>query len=336
MSSRQRIGLDQGWRYGLGAGAIRRWVRRGTCSPVVGPVDSSNGSVAASGPADASWPSGPSADRRDNRRPGPSACARRADGDRDLDVRLGSWTSTSDSTDFGLGLVALLARLVAARVPDPQHPGAEGDDQGREGEPDADVDQARRPHHSGELVRPGIKHREHRAVGIEHLLDRHAHELERRERRSRRARPRPPRRRPSGSSARSTGTSGRARGRSSSPIAPPATPEAAVTANRLATWPNEMPPSRAQSDSSPTLAPRMIRMFRRPATSLPRTISRSLRSVIEQQVERAAILLVGDRGRREQRGEEEHQRELEHGEHDVEDCRRTAPARRARGRPASR
>ena len=59
----------------------------------------------------------------------------------------------------------------------------------------------------------------------------------------------------------------------SNPIAPPATPEAAVTANRLATCPNEMPPKRAQSESRPTLAPRMIRMFSRPATSLPTTIS---------------------------------------------------------------
>ena len=69
-----------------------------------------------------------------------------------------------------------------------------------------------------------------------------------------------------------------------SPRAPPATPDAAVTAKRFTTWPNEMPPNNAHSDTSPILAARIIKMFKRPATSLPSTISRSLRSVIMSSV----------------------------------------------------
>ena len=61
-------------------------------------------------------------------------------------------------------------------------------------------------------------------------------------------------------------------------------------------------------------------MFSSPATSLPSTISRSLRVGHEQQSERPAVLLVRDRGRGEQRREEEHQGQLEHGEHPVEDA----------------
>ena len=45
-----------------------------------------------------------------------------------------------------------------------------------------------------------------------------------------------------------------------------------------------MPPKKAHSDTSPMLAARIIKMFKRPATSLPITISRSLKSVIKRSV----------------------------------------------------
>ena len=41
----------------------------------------------------------------------------------------------------------------------------------------------------------------------------------------------------------------------SNPIAPPATPDAAVTANRLATCPNEMPPKRRRARADQRLPP---------------------------------------------------------------------------------
>ncbi len=69
-----------------------------------------------------------------------------------------------------------------------------------------------------------------------------------------------------------------------SPSAPPATPDAAVTANRFSTCPNEIPPKNAQIDKKPTLAARIVKMFSSPATSLPSTISRSLRSVMSKSV----------------------------------------------------
>ena len=65
-----------------------------------------------------------------------------------------------------------------------------------------------------------------------------------------------------------------------SPIAPPATPDEAVTANRVSTCPNEIPPRSMQSAMSPVPAPSMARIFIRPASNFPSTISRSLRSVI--------------------------------------------------------
>ena len=70
----------------------------------------------------------------------------------------------------------------------------------------------------------------------------------------------------------------------SRPSAPPATPDAAVTAKRFTTCPNEIPPKKAHSDTSPMLAARIIKIFKSPATSLPSTISRSLRSVISSSV----------------------------------------------------
>ena len=70
----------------------------------------------------------------------------------------------------------------------------------------------------------------------------------------------------------------------SSPIAPPAIPEDAVTRNRLLTCANEIPPNRVQIISSPTLAPRIVSTLISPATSFPSTISRSLRSVMSSSV----------------------------------------------------
>ena len=79
---------------------------------------------------------------------------RGADGDRrhgglflDLDQRL---------DHLGLGLVAQFAGLVMPGIPFAQHERAERHDDGGERQPDADVDEARRPHHAGDLVRRRI------------------------------------------------------------------------------------------------------------------------------------------------------------------------------------
>ena len=69
-----------------------------------------------------------------------------------------------------------------------------------------------------------------------------------------------------------------------SPIAPPATPDAAVTAKRFSTCPKEIPPKSAHSDNSPITAPSIVRMCNSPATSLPTTISTSESAVIKSSV----------------------------------------------------
>ena len=61
-------------------------------------------------------------------------------------------------------------------------------------------------------------------------------------------------------------------------------------------------------------------MFKSPATSFPSTISRSREIGHQEQCEGSPVFLVGNCGRREQRREEEHQRQLEHREHQVEDA----------------
>jgi len=71
--------------------------------------------------------------------------------------------------------LALLSRLSPAGVPGAQLPGAERDKERCARQPDQDVDEARRPHDAAKLLRMRIEHREHRAVGVEHLGQRHPH-----------------------------------------------------------------------------------------------------------------------------------------------------------------
>ena len=101
-------------------------------------------------------------------------------GDRELGVHWGSpdLDLGLDHVDLGLDLVAPLSRLASPWVPGPQLPGAECHDQCGEGQADADVDEARGPHDSRDLVCPRVQERDHRAVGIEHLFQRNAHELQ--------------------------------------------------------------------------------------------------------------------------------------------------------------
>ena len=105
-----------------------------------------------------------------------------------------------------------------------------------------------------------------------------------------------------------------------SPIAPPATPDDAVTAKRVTTWPNEIPPKSMQSASSPAPAARRGQDVQQRGEELAEDDLQVAQVGHQQQDERPPVLLVGDRRGREQRGEEQDQGQLEEGEHPVEDA----------------
>ena len=223
-------------------------------------------------------------------------------------------------------------------VPDPEHLRAEGDEEGGERQPHADVDEARRA-----ASRPAsssgsrIEDRDDRAVGVE---------------RSRRAaRPRHVSGREGDRERLDTGDreddhQDRQRDRlerpvaperDRSPIAPPATPEEAVTANSVSDLAErDAAEAACRCDSIPAPAASAARMFIRPASSFPSTISRSLRSVISSRMKVrrsfswAIEAAVKSGAKKSDQGQLEDRRTSRRG------CRRTGRGHRTRSPPASR